>query len=178
MKADKQQNYTTKSINFDLPKVSDGSSIYNLIKSSGNLDVNSEYLYLLLCEHYSDTCSVAKSGDEIIGFTSAYFIPNQNDTLFIWQVAVSPDHRNQGIALKMIKDILNRDFCNNVKSVQATISPSNKASRALFKSLAYEFNTNICEKPFFDKNNFNNTHEDENLFTVGPLSSNQKQEVS
>ncbi|MFB5598283.1 MAG: diaminobutyrate acetyltransferase, partial [Nitrosopumilaceae archaeon] len=53
------------------PLLDDGKKIFELVKNSPPLDVNSEYAYLLLCHHFSDTCAVAKKDSKVIGFLSA-----------------------------------------------------------------------------------------------------------
>ena len=51
-------------------KTSDIKELSNLIKSVGNLDLNSSYLYLLLAHYFSKDCLVAKADNKIIGFTT------------------------------------------------------------------------------------------------------------
>ena len=60
---------------FSKPLKENAKDIYNLIKRGGVLDLNSEYLYLLQCTHFSKTCSVATFENEIIGFVSGYLLP-------------------------------------------------------------------------------------------------------
>jgi hypothetical protein len=72
-----------------LPTRKDGAAIHHLISECPPLDLNSLYAYLLLGEHFSDTCVLAESaGGRINGFISAYVIPTRPDVLFVWQVAV------------------------------------------------------------------------------------------
>src|SRR5690625_2988568 len=70
------------------PTRQDGHAIQQLICQCPPLDQNSVYTYLLLSEHFRQTCIVADSAAGIDGFISAYVHPQQADTLFIWQVAV------------------------------------------------------------------------------------------
>ncbi|WP_353736691.1 GNAT family N-acetyltransferase [Arcobacter sp.] len=79
------------------------------MKSVVTLDLNSQYLYLLQTTHFQNTCSVTIYNEKIVGFFSGYIIPNDKDTLFIWQVAVSNEIRGQNLAMKIILDIFNKN---------------------------------------------------------------------
>ena len=71
------------------PSRKDGAALHRLISECPPLDLNSLYAYLLLAEHFSDTCVLAESaGGRIDGFISAYVLPDRPDVLFVWQVAV------------------------------------------------------------------------------------------
>ncbi len=85
------------------PKPTDAPTIYNLVKRSQILDVNSEYCYALIGLHFDKTSIVATINNEVIAFVSGYLIGSENDTLFIWQVAVDQDYRKRGVALKMFR---------------------------------------------------------------------------
>lgn len=77
---------------------------------------------------------VEHKGD-IAGFISGYQKPDEQDVLFIWQVAVSPRFRGNGLAFRMLKELLEREALSEVKSVETTITEDNQASWALFKKL-------------------------------------------
>ena len=75
------------------PSRKDGAALHRLISECPPLDLNSLYAYLLLAEHFSDTCVLAESaGGRIDGFISAYVLPDRPDVLFVWQVAVHAAH--------------------------------------------------------------------------------------
>lgn len=151
-------------------KTEDGQKIWQLVKSSGILDLNSVYCYLLLCTHFSNTCLVAESNHKLIGFVTAYKIPDDETTLFIWQTGIEKAFRGQGIAKKLILELLSSKYCNSINKIQATISPSNTASMALFKALARDLETKLIEQNYFDSGLFpGQQHEKENLVTIGPL---------
>lgn len=152
---------------FSKPLKENAKDIYNLIKRGGVLDLNSEYLYLLQCTHFSETCSVATFNDEIIGFVSGYLLPNKNDTLFIWQVAVDERFRGQNIAFKTIMNIFNSN--ENIKYILSTVSPSNKSSQRVFEKLANHFNTKIKNETAFSLEDFLNSHEIEVQYLIGPI---------
>lgn len=152
---------------FSKPLKENAKDIYNLIKRGGVLDLNSEYLYLLQCTHFSETCSVATFNDEIIGFVSGYLLPNKSDTLFIWQIAVDERFRGQNIAFKTIMNIFNSN--ENIKYILSTVSPSNKSSQRVFEKLANHFNTKIENETTFSLEDFLNSHEIEVQYLIGPI---------
>ena len=154
------------------PTVEDGPSIYDLVNRSKPLDVNSRYLYLLQCSHFANTCAVAESDGSVQAFISAYVPPEQPDTLFVWQVAVDTQLRGLGIAGKLISELLNRPHLGNIRFVEATVNPSNNASRNLFRSLAAKSGCEIQEEMMFPAEAFgSDAHEAEVLLRVGPIQS-------
>lgn len=147
----------------------DGQKIWYLIKSIRVLDLNSVYCYLLLCQHFRNTCLIAESNGEIAGFITAYKVPDNETTLFIWQIGIAERARKQGLAKRLIAELLDSDFCKNINQIQATVSPSNSASLGLFRSLARDLNTTLTQKDYFDVMLFppDQQHEKEMLLTVG-----------
>ncbi|RXJ83889.1 diaminobutyrate acetyltransferase [Arcobacter sp. CECT 8985] len=156
------------------PKKSDGKEIFNLINRCKPLDVNSEYLYLLQSTYFSKTCSVAKIDDKVIGFISGYLVPNENDTLFIWQVAVDETARGKSVAKNLLLEILNRECNKHINYIHTTISPSNKSSQRFFEKFATNFETKIESSTFLEIEDFNSAHEEEVLYKIGPLKKGKK----
>lgn len=152
------------------PTIEDGASIWQLVRDSGTLDCNSAYSYLLLCKHFTETCAVAVAKGEIVGFLTAYFPPNRADTIFVWQVGITRAMRGQGLATRLLQQLLQRDVCRGVKFMEATVSPTNHASRALFTALAKWLNAELSEVSCFSAALFpEENHEAENLLRIGPF---------
>jgi L-2,4-diaminobutyric acid acetyltransferase len=128
------------------------------------------YCNLLQCTHFHETCIAAKSNGELVGFVSGYLKPTEPNTLFVWQVAVAESVRGQGLAGRMIAALLERSACLEVNRIETTITPSNKASQALFRRLseALEAPVQIVEG-FDEKKHFNQEHESEQLWQIGPI---------
>lgn len=156
------------------PEVRDGAAIWSLIRSTGVLDVNSAYSYLMLSKFFSKTCVVAEANHQIVGFVSTFCLPDQPEVLFVWQVAVSAAQRGRGLAKAMFNEILSRESQADVRFIQATISPSNQPSQALFKSLARDLGAKctVSEAEGFPAHVFpaESDHEAEWLFRIGPFS--------
>lgn len=152
------------------PQSEDGSSVHRLISQCSPLSTNSMYCNLLQCTHFAGTSVAAKVDDQLVGFISGYLIPDRENTLFIWQVAVSEKARGQGLATKMLKDILARPQCDKVTHIETTITELNKASWSLFKGLAEKLKVDIKRSVFFDHvEHFNRTDDTEMLARIGPF---------
>lgn len=157
-------------INIRTPEITDANPIYNLICESRPLDINSLYSYLLICTHFNQTSVVAELNGNILGYVSAYVNPNSKDSLFIWQVAVNSTIRSTGLATRMINDIMGREELHNIKFIETTVTPSNKASMALFQKIALLFKTKCEKTPFFTEDLFGKSgHEEELLLRIGPI---------
>lgn len=153
------------------PSKSDGASIARLIRSCPPLDINSTYAYLLLSEHFSQSCVLAQQGDEVVGFISAYQPPTQPEVLFVWQVAVHPSMRGQRLALRMLEHLLERTYSTRIRYVETTVAPDNEASRGMFQRLAERYHTEIEEQPFFQAHHFEPSAQAqiEPLLRIGPI---------
>ena len=152
------------------PSLNDGAAIYNLIKRSKPLDLNSLYCYLIICEHFNETSIVVQLESEITGFISAYIHPKKEDTLFIWQVAVDTSMRKKGLAMRMVMAILGRDVSIKIRYIETTVSPSNEPSSRFFHSLALSLRTELKQETFITESMFGDeNHEDEVLYRIGPF---------
>ncbi|ALM83765.1 diaminobutyrate acetyltransferase [Bordetella sp. N] len=160
--------------NLRRPRPADGAALHRLIAECPPLDLNSVYAYLLLCEHFPDTCVVAESaGGSIDGFISAYIPPASPDTLFIWQVAVHERARGHGLAGAMLRHLLGRPGLVHIRQLETTVGPDNQPSRRTFSGLASSLGAHIAEQPLFGKQLFGHgdDHDDEMLLRIGPFAS-------
>lgn len=158
------------SIKLRKPISTDGVQLHRLISQCPPLDTNSMYCNLLHCSHFADTSVAAVKDDELVGFISGYVVPTREDTLFIWQVAVSESVRSLGLASAMLNDIINRPELASICFLETTITPENDASRALFKKFSETRKTHMNEQAFFDKaKHFKGEHDSEWLVHIGPF---------
>jgi L-2,4-diaminobutyric acid acetyltransferase len=150
---------------FQKPSRYDGADIWNLVNKAGTLDVNSSYAYFVMADHFTDTCLVAKSGDQIKGFVTGYRLPNNQQTLFVWQIGVDADCRGMGVAKQLLVGLTQKN--KDCQAVYTTISPGNKASEALFRSFARDFGYRIQTEEYLKSTDFpNTTHDDEILYKL------------
>lgn len=161
---------TAASVVFRIPTMADASSVRDLVDECKPLDLNSTYAYMLLCTHFAATCIVAEAGGRVVGFVSGYKKPADDSVLFVWQVAVSPSARGQGLGGRMLDELIQRKQCRGVRWLEATVTPSNAASWALFKSFAERHGAQCAEETFFQPEHFGaEQHEEERLLRIGPL---------
>ena len=154
-----------------LPNAEDGYLLNELIARGPPLDCNSVYCNLLHCSDFADTAIAAENAEgELVGFISGYRPPNRQDTLFVWQVAVDPSQRGQGLALRMLLALTERLAAQGVCYLETTISPDNAASQALFKKAFARLHINYSTRTLFSRaKHFAGEHEDEELYRAGPL---------
>ncbi len=157
-------------INLRQPLPEDGSQAFKLISQCPPLDTNSMYCNLLQCSHFSSTSVIAVSDKDVVGFISAYIIPERPNTLFVWQVAVGTKARGQGLATRMLQHILDRPGCNIVNYLETTITESNKASWALFNGLSNNLDAELHSSVMFDRiQHLDDAHDTEMLVRIGPF---------
>ena len=162
----------TASVVYRKPALADAAAIHALIDECQPLDLNSKYAYMLLCTHFADTCAVAEREGSVVGFVSAYRKPNDHSVLFVWQVAVSERGRGQGVGKGLLEEILTRPEQAAVRNLEATISPSNRPSWALFESFARKRGAKCASQTLFREEDFGSQeHEEEQLLRIGPFES-------
>lgn len=157
------------------PQKEDGAALYQLITQCPPLDVNSAYLYFLVCDHFRHTSVVAEYEGELVGCITGYRRPGQPDTLFVWQVAVHEKMRGQGLSGRMLNELISRDELKGIVWIETTVSPSNVPSRKLFERWSKTQDVPITSGPYLSADDFpsssSDSHEAEDLFRIGPLSS-------
>lgn len=164
------ENNQNKQVHLRKPDLEDGAGVYDLIAASPPLDLNSSYCYFMFCSYFRDTSVIAESDGKTAGFISAYIVPGSEDTLFVWQVAVSADFRKMGLAGRMISAILERKNASDIRYIETTVTPSNRPSSAFFYSLAEKLNVSLKESMYIPAGLFpGEEHEDEVLYRIGPF---------
>lgn len=152
------------------PTSEDGAAVHQLIAACPPLDTNSLYCNLLQASHFAATSVAAELDGALVGFISGYIIPDRPNTLFIWQVAVAGQGRGQGLAGRMLREILARPACAQVAYLETTITPDNAASWSLFRSLARKLEANCADSVMFDRErHFGGQHDSEMLLRIGPI---------
>lgn len=161
-------------LKFRSPATDDASEIWRLVVESGVLDSNSAYLYLLLCRDFRETCLVATRDDEVVGFVTGYRMPSDPSVLFIWQIGVATTEKRKGIASRLLAELIRHCGIDTLSAIEATVSPSNVASRKLFESLSRSLGVSLKDQPQygFTTSDFPpGNHEAEPRIHIGPLSS-------
>lgn len=153
---------------FRSPTLEDGKHMWRMAQDSRVLDVNASYAYVLWARDFAATSIIATVDDQPVGFVTGYLRPDQPDTLMIWQVAVDESQRGQGLARRMLDELVERQP-RVVRHLETTITADNGASIALFTSFAHARQATVERTPLFDAALFPGGHDAELLFRIGPL---------
>lgn len=154
---------------FRQPDCGDGSDVWRLVRDCEPLDENSLYCNLIQCDHFADTCVVAERRPDgsLVGWISAYVLPDDPETLFVWQVAVDPAAQGQGIGKRMLRHLVGRDACNGIRRLKTTITSDNVASWSLFRSLGRSVGAELTHEPHFRRDvHFDGEHATEHMVTI------------
>lgn len=153
-----------------MPCAEDGHRVTALIASSPPLDVNSAYCNLLQCTDFRETSVLAERGGKLLGWISAYRPPAAPDRLFVWQVAVHPDARGEGLALRMLEALLARPAAAGATMLSTTVTEDNRASWALFEAFARRHGAALTKSPRFKREaHFAGAHDTEWEARIAPL---------
>lgn len=158
------------------PALADGPHLWRLARDAG-LDVNSPYAYALWCRDFARTSVIARQGggedgsSPPRGFVTGYVRPDAPDTYFLWQVAVDAAFRGRRLARRMLDHIGERNRRRGLRYLEATVTPGNTASRALFVSFARDRGAELRWTPLFGPAHFPapEAHDPEELVRIGPL---------
>jgi L-2,4-diaminobutyric acid acetyltransferase len=153
------------------PATADGAAMWRVARDSGELDLNSSYAYLVLAEHFAETCRVAvvpdgasPTGERVVGFVSGYRLPDDVAHLFVWQVAVDEEARGNGIAGRLLDALV--DDAPDLTTVKTTVAEDNVASRTLFVRWAARRGATIGTTPLFTADHFPDAHGDEPMLVI------------
>ena len=149
------------------PRGEDGSAIWDLVRACKPLDENSMYCNLIQCDHFSDTCVLAELDGDVVGWISGYVRPDDPETFFVWQVAVSEKARGHGLGGRMLSNLMTRNVCKDVTKMQTTITRDNDASWALFSRFAEKRGGTLSSEAHFKKDDhFDGQHATEHMVTI------------
>lgn len=147
----------------------DGAALHQLVDRGGVLELNTAYSYVLMCDHFASTTVVAEHDGDVVGFVTAYRPPSHPDTVFVWQIGVDPRMRGRGVARGILQALVRRPACRGVRYLEATVTPSNTASRRLFQSFARHQAAPFEWSDGYPGAAFGEGHEPEDLIRIGPF---------
>ncbi|MFE9244454.1 diaminobutyrate acetyltransferase [Nocardiopsis sp. NPDC006938] len=155
------------------PSPEDGPHMWRLAADTG-MDVNSPYAYTLWCRDFAATSVVARDADgRMAAYVTGYVRPDSPDTYFLWQVAVDPAYQGRRLARRMLDFIGERLADRGLRYLEATVTPDNEASRALFASFARNLDADVAWSPLFGAEHFptdgEGPHDPEDLVRIGPI---------
>jgi L-2,4-diaminobutyric acid acetyltransferase len=90
-------------------------------------------------------------------------------------VGVDVSARGHGVARRLLGHLLDRPTCAQVSYLEATVTPSNTASWALFRRIAADRDAAFHHHPGFLAADFGGEHhEPEQLVRIGPFNKQHK----
>ncbi|ABW66772.1 diaminobutyrate acetyltransferase [Desulfosudis oleivorans] len=159
---------TTDNIQIVRPVRGDGPAMKRIAQETGVLSVNSTYYYALMARHFNNACMVARCGQTVCGYITGFFLPDRPDTLFVWQIGVSPEAQGKGLGKSLLVALAQQA---EPEFIEATIDPDNTASIHVFQSAARHLDADwlFSDTPFFDKTDLGETEPPENRMRIGPI---------
>jgi L-2,4-diaminobutyric acid acetyltransferase len=132
------------------------------------LDLNSPYAYVLWGDRFASSSLIAEdpSDPTPLGFVMGFRPPEDDDTLFVWQIGVDERARGRGLAARMLDHLVVE---LGISHVEATVTPSNTASAALFRGLGTRHDAPVVEELAYGEDLFPGGHEAEVRFRIGPI---------
>eukprot|EP00930_Biecheleria_cincta_P020622 TRINITY_DN15473_c3_g1_i2.p1 TRINITY_DN15473_c3_g1~~TRINITY_DN15473_c3_g1_i2.p1 ORF type:complete len:379 (-),score=36.94 TRINITY_DN15473_c3_g1_i2:373-1509(-) len=152
----------------------DGAAMWRLARDA-KLDLNSAYLYQLVCLQFAETSLLAvdSATGAALGYIHGHKPPGRDDTLFVWQIGVDPSNHYRGIASEMLDALA---AATGVKFLEATITPGNEASHRLFQKFARRHNAAfdvqenwVRSEDFPEEPKMPGYDCSEHLYRIGPL---------
>lgn len=154
-------------LEFISPEREHGAEMWHLARSSGTLDENSSYAYLLFSRDFGRTSRVALLDGRPVGFVMGYLRPDAPDRYFVWQIAVDERARGRSIGGRLLDEVMGA--LPGVNICETTITPNNGPSQRLFESFARRHGAEISSAPLFETDDFPDDHEAERLFVINGI---------
>lgn len=154
---------------FRRPEPSDAHAAWELVKSTDQLDDNSEYYYMIWFRDFARTSVVATVNDEVIGFLSGYRRPDQPDTYFVWQEAVKPKHGIPFLGIKLFDHAVEQELLAGARYVEASVSEANTPMVMVLKRFAKRWGATVDKSVLFASTAFGDGHHEETLYRIGPV---------
>ncbi|WP_158894214.1 diaminobutyrate acetyltransferase [Amycolatopsis anabasis] len=160
------------------PAVEDAYRIWTLVQQSENLDKNSLYSYLLWCRDFSSTSIVAYLSDRLIGFLTGYIKQDDPATLVLWQMAATDRHGIPGLGSLLFNRLFERVATRHVEFLEGTVNPSNRPIIMIYRKFATLHRAELTRSTLFDSEYFDDDHEPEVLYRIGPVRKARHREES
>ncbi|MFE0229910.1 diaminobutyrate acetyltransferase [[Kitasatospora] papulosa] len=151
------------------PHVEDAYTLWQMVDQTDALDNNSPYYYALWCRDFAATSLVATVENEVVGFLTGYFRPDEPDTYLVWQEAAKPRHGIPMLGVQIFERAADRAVEQGARFIEATVSADNKAIIMVLKKIAKRYSAEVNTRILFSSDLFPGEHHDEVLYRIGPL---------
>ncbi len=154
---------------FRTPRPEDAFAVWQLVADTPGLDTNSPYHYVLWFRDFADCSLLAVIDDQIVGFLTGYRRPDEPDTYFVWQTAVSRRHGVPFLGVKLFEAAADRQVARGARYIEATVSAENKAILMVLGQYARRRSAEVTDRVLFPGGWLGAGHHDEVLHRIGPL---------
>lgn len=118
------------------PELEDSARIAALPGGFTSHGISSLRESLMSHDGFRDTSVLAEQDGVLTGFVSAYRLPNDPQTLFVWHVDVAEEARGAGLASLMMGHLMRFPACEGVTRIQTAIRPTDESAWTLFRRFA------------------------------------------
>lgn len=126
----------------------DTDAIHQIVAALAPLTHHTWYTYWTEITCFGNSCFKALDDEtgEIVGFITSHPIAT-TPTLewFCWQIGVTKEYRQQGIAITLLEHVIATALLAGASRLQFTIEPGNDASLTTFQHLSREKGFNITQ---------------------------------
>jgi len=134
-------------IKIRIPRTDDIAGIVELVRTCEPfLSVHGPYLYWIYIQYWRETCAVAESDGQIIGWCS--IIPVSGATYLFHQLGVAPHARRLGLGKSLFVFMLERlKARHRTFAIEFTVDRRNGAALDLDRAVAAEEGMRMTQKP-------------------------------
>lgn len=112
--------------------------VIRFVESCAPLEVHTSFTYWVTFEYWGHLCRVALVGNRVVGYVSAIGSGRVRDVLYVWQVGVAQEFRGQGLAQRLLSEVVTAGRANGFRKAQVSIAGDNEASLKAFERFARE----------------------------------------
>jgi L-2,4-diaminobutyric acid acetyltransferase len=124
---------------------SDFAEVLNIVQQSDKISHHTSYTYWVALRAWPDLFLVAELDGEIVGFAFGLRAAEQPHQVFLWQIAVDPEHQRLGIGELLLHTLIARAARSGALELTTTISIDNGPSNALFRKIALAIGSKLVE---------------------------------
>lgn len=113
--------------------------VYDIVKSTGSLDVHTPYTYWVMLNLASHLAFVCERDGDVVGFVAGLAPFREADEALVWQIGVRPDQQGKGIGTALLGKFTEAARGYGFGVLCITITADNAPSLQLFTSYAKRF---------------------------------------